>query len=260
MGQLQGKVCIVTGAARGIGAAVAESFLREGGRVLMTDIDPAALDAAATRIRSQPASGAGALVTAVQEVADEACWQDIVSQAVREWGRLDVLVNNAGYGMLKPVTEITLDEWRRMMAVNCESVFLGIKHAAAAMKAAGGGSIINVSSILGIAGMAGTTAYSATKGAVRLLSKAAAVEFGESGSGIRVNSIHPGFTDTPAIDNSLRAREDGEAIVEAVARLHPLGRLARAEEIAAAVLFLASDASSFMTGAELVVDGGYTAR
>ncbi|BAL24609.1 SDR family NAD(P)-dependent oxidoreductase [Azoarcus sp. KH32C] len=259
MGQLQGKVCIVTGAARGIGAAVAESFLREGGRVLMTDIDTAALDAAATRIRSQPGSG-GALVTAVQDVADEACWQDIVSQAVREWGRVDVLVNNAGYGMLKPVTEITLDEWRRMMAVNCESVFLGIKHAAAAMKAAGGGSIINVSSILGIAGMAGTTAYSATKGAVRLLSKAAAVEFGESASGIRVNSIHPGFTDTPAIDNSLRAREDGEAMVEAVARLHPIGRLARAEEIAAAVLFLASNASSFMTGAELVVDGGYTAR
>ena len=260
MGQLQGKACIVTGAARGIGAAVAESFFRESGRVLMTDIDPAALDAAAARIRNQLGSGSGALVTAIQDVADEARWQDIVSQAVREWGRLDVLVNNAGYGMLKPVTEITLDEWRRMMAVNCESVFLGIKHAAPAMIAVGGGSIINVSSILGIAGMAGTTAYSATKGAVRLLSKAAAVEFGESGAGIRVNSIHPGFTDTPAIDNSLRAREDGEALVEAVARLHPLGRLARAEEIAAAVLFLASDASSFMTGAELVVDGGYTAR
>jgi NAD(P)-dependent dehydrogenase (short-subunit alcohol dehydrogenase family) len=128
------------------------------------------------------------------------------------------------------------------------------------MMAAGGGSIINVSSVLGITGMAGTAAYAATKGAIRLLSKAAAVEFGENGSGIRVNSVHPGFTDTPAIDNSLRSLPDGEAMVDSVAKLHPLVRLARAGEIAAAVLFLASDASSFVTGSELVVDGGYTAR
>lgn len=256
MGQLQGKVCIVTGAARGIGAAIADAFVREGGRVLMTDIDAATLDATAARIRTSKA----ALLAVTHDVADEPRWRAVVELAVREFGRLDVLVNNAGYGMLKPVTEITLDEWRRMMAVNCDGAFLGIKHAVPAMVAAGGGSIINVSSILGIAGMANTAAYAATKGAIRLLSKAVAVEFGEAGLNIRVNSVHPGFTDTPAIDSSLRNRPDGGAAVEAVARLHPLGRLARAEEIAAAVLFLASDVSSFMTGAELVVDGGYTAR
>jgi len=256
VGVLQGKVCIVTGAARGIGAAVAEAFVREGGCVLMTDIDAAALDAAAAEIGTSQA----ALHAATQDVADESRWPAVVELAAAEFGRLDVLVNNAGYGMLKPVTEITLDEWRRMMAVNCDGAFLGIKHAVPAMTAAGGGSIINVSSILGIAGMANTAAYAATKGAIRLLSKAAAVEFGEAGLNIRVNSVHPGFTDTPAIDNSLRNRSDGDAMVDAVARLHPLGRLARAEEIAAAVTFLASDASSFMTGAELVVDGGYTAR
>jgi NAD(P)-dependent dehydrogenase (short-subunit alcohol dehydrogenase family) len=142
MAQLQGKACIVTGAARGIGAAVVEMFLREGGSVLMTDVDGGALDAAATRLGTH----SGRLIAAVQDVADEPRWQEVTALALSRFGRLDVLVNNAGYGMLKPVTEIRLDEWRRMMAVNCDGAFLGIKHAAPAMMAAGGGSVINVSS------------------------------------------------------------------------------------------------------------------
>jgi NAD(P)-dependent dehydrogenase (short-subunit alcohol dehydrogenase family) len=254
--ELEGRVCIVTGAGSGIGAACAERLARAGASVLVTDIAAGPLADIASGIR---ASG-GTVAEAVQDVASETRWSEIVTLALERFGRLDVLVNNAGYGRFTDIADTSLADWHAMMSVNCDGVFLGIKAAMPAMRRSGGGSIVNISSVLGLVGTAGTSCYSAGKGAIRLLSKTAAVEFAQRGYNIRVNSVHPGYVETPAVAAALDRSGDGAAMLSALVALHPLGRLAQASEIADAVLFLASDASSFVTGSELVVDGGYTAQ
>lgn len=251
MARIGGKVCIVTGAGRGIGAAIAVTLAREGGLVLLTDLDAKTVSDTAAGI----IAAGGTALAAAQDVADEKRWAEIVALAVERFGRVDVLVNNAGWVMQAALVDTTLDAWRRQMAVNCDGVFLGMKHAIPAMAKGGGGSIINISSILGKVGATNVSAYCASKGAVTLMTKAAAIECAPVG--VRVNSLHPGFIRTPAFAEGLG--QEGQAAIDAVTALHPIGRLGDADEVADAALFLASNDSRFMTGSELIVDGGYTA-
>jgi NAD(P)-dependent dehydrogenase (short-subunit alcohol dehydrogenase family) len=246
MGQLDGRVCLVTGAGRGIGAAIATAFAQAGAEIVLTDIHKESVEAHAAAL-GQSAH--------VHDVADEAAWIQIVGAVTTRFNRLDVLVNNAGYGWLKPVVDIPLDEWRRLMAVNVDGTFLGMKHAIPLMEKTGGGAIVNMSSMYGKVGNAGTAAYCASKGAVTLMTKAVALECAERRNGIRVNSIHPGYVQTPSVAEAL-----SPAQIEQLRKLHPIGRIADPPEIARAVVFLASEDASFMTGAELVVDGGFTAQ
>lgn len=254
MARVAGKVALVTGAASGLGAATARVLAREGAAVLLTDRDPAgeavALDIAAT---------GGRAAFLAHDVTDPVQWQAAVDLAVERFGALRVLVNNAGIGSSSfDLMTGSLEDWRQMLAVNLDGVFLGMRHAGPAIAAAGGGSVINLSSILGKVGLAGASHYCASKGGVLMLTKAAALEWAPLG--IRVNSVHPGFIDTPMVSNALHAAENGNEMRELLISAHALARFGVPREIADAVLFLASDESSFMTGAELVVDGGYTAR
>lgn len=246
MGQLDGRVCLVTGAGRGIGAAIATAFVQAGAAVVLTDIHKESLEAHAAAL-GQTAE--------VHDVADEGAWIRIISVVLNRFNRLDVLVNNAGYGWLKPVVDTPLEEWRRLMSVNVDGVFLGMKHTIPVMERTGGGAIVNMSSMYGKVGNAGTAAYCASKGAVTLLTKAVALECAERRNGIRVNSIHPGYVQTPAVREALTEEQ-----LEQLRQLHPIGRIADPSEIARAVVFLASNDASFMTGSELVVDGGFTAQ
>ncbi|MCG8548340.1 MAG: glucose 1-dehydrogenase [Alphaproteobacteria bacterium] len=255
MARVQGKVAIVTGAASGIGRAAAELLAREGASVLLTDRNETDGRAAADAINT--AGGEAAFVR--HDVTDEADWASVVDGLMNRTGRLDVLVNNAGVsGGLHTIDETTLDDWRACLSVNLDGVFLGVKHGARAMRRSGGGSIINISSVLGMIGMPRAAAYVASKGGVRLLTKAAALEFATSGDDIRVNSVHPGFIRTPMTKAPDPGREaEWEAFMRA---MQPTGEIGDPTDIAEGILHLASDASRFMTGSELVIDGGITAR
>lgn len=239
--RLAGKTALITGAAGGIGRAAAELFAEEGATVYAADItDIAPFDT-------------DTVIPVRLDVTDAAGWQELVDRIMSEQGRLDVLFNNAGLvGSYDPIDTIPLDAWRHVLDVNLNGVFYGARTVIPAMKAGGGGSIISTSSIWGIAGAAGVAAYTASKGAVRLLSKNLALSY--VGDGIRANSIHPGIIDTPLI-----AAQDGDITAGIVAQT-PMARLGTAREIAYGALFLASDESSYMTGAELVIDGGYTTQ
>jgi NAD(P)-dependent dehydrogenase (short-subunit alcohol dehydrogenase family) len=238
--RLNGKIAIVTGSARGIGRATAELFASEGAAVVVGDIDVSAPFADA-RISTEPL-----------DVTDEHSWQRLVGGVVERHGRIDVLMNNAGgVGSYEPIDTIALDDWKRIIELNQTGTFLGIRAVVPHMRRAGRGSIINVSSIWGLAGAIGVAAYTASKGAVTQMSKNAALSY--VADGIRVNSLHPGIIETPMI-----AAQDAD-ITAAVVAATPMKRLGRAIEIAYGALFLASDESSFMTGAQLVIDGGYTA-
>ena len=253
--RLVGKVALVTGAASGLGAETARRLAREGAAVMLSDLSIAAGEAVAAEII---ASGGRAGFIA-HDVTSEDDWAAAVGATTAAFGRLDILVNNAGIvgNQLELMTH-TLADWRRILAVNLDGVFLGMRAVGPVLAAQGGGSVINLSSILGKVGMANTAAYSASKGGVLMLTKAAAIEWAPLG--IRVNSVHPGFIDTPMVANALHASENGNEMRSAIIAAHPLGRLGVPREIADAVVFLASDEASFMTGAELVVDGGYTAQ
>lgn len=255
MERLTGKVALVTGAGSGIGAAAARRLAQDGAAVLLTDIDAAAGDETAQSV----AAGGGRVAFCAHDVTDSAAWVAAVARAVAEFGRLNILVNNAGIsGGRHELLDHSLEAWRQILAVNLDGVFLGLRHAGPQIAAAGGGSVINISSILGKVGLGGAAAYCASKGAVTLLSKAAALEWAPLN--IWVNSVHPGFIDTPLVSNALATREDGNEMRVALMAAHPLGRFGLPREIGDAIAFLASDESSFMTGAELVVDGGYTAQ
>ena len=250
-GRVDNKIAVVTGAASGLGAETARRLAAEGAFVMLTDRDQSGADVAA-------AIGERADFV-LHDVTDEAEWAAVVSKTLERFGRPSILVNNAGIasGGLELLTH-SFDDWRRILSVNLDGVFLGLRHFGPVMAAKGGGSVINLSSILGKVGLPGAAAYCASKGGVIMLTKAAALEWAPLG--IRVNSVHPGFIDTPMVAGALHAAENGTEMRDRLIAAHPMARFGIPREIADAVVFLASDESSFMTGAELVIDGGYTAQ
>ena len=244
-GRLDGKVALISGAARGQGEAEARMFVNEGAKVVLGDI--------LLEDQQKVVDSLGGQATGVKlDVTQEADWQNAVDTALNTYGKLDILVNNAGIFPTERLEETDLELWNRVIAINQTGVFLGMKYAVPAMRRSGGGSIVNISSIAGLIGAGMATAYHGTKGAVRLLTKTTAIECAKDN--IRVNSVHPGGVDTVMLD--VLNPEGRQAAMQA----HPLGRLATVQDIAYGVLYLASDESSFVTGSELVIDGGYTAQ
>jgi NAD(P)-dependent dehydrogenase (short-subunit alcohol dehydrogenase family) len=255
MGQVDGKVAIVTGGASGIGAACATTLAREGAKVVVTDLD----DAGGRRVVEQIGSAGGEAVFLHQDVSLEETWPAIIDATLRRFGHLNVMVANAGIAILCPAIEMSLDDWRRQTAVNLDGVFLSVKYAVPAMRRGGGGSIVITSSVAGLRGSAGLAGYCATKGGVRLFAKAVAMECAAAGDGIRINTVHPGIIDTPILAKTTDSAGNLSIDFHEAARSGvPLGRIGQAADIANGVLFLASDASSYMTAAELVIDGGMT--
>lgn len=246
--RLKDKVAIVTGAAHGMGEAEARLFAREGAWVVVADVLRDQAESVAADIRAE----GGDAIAATIDVTSETEWMALIAQTVAKHGRLDILVNNAGISGSSVGDPDALEGWQRVIAVNQTSVFLGTKLAAEQMAKTGGGSIVNISSIMGfVGGASGHPAYSASKGAVRIYTKSAAVRYGPLG--IRVNSVHPGYM--PPMLHATNANERADKIA-----LTPLGRLGKPIEVAYGVLFLASDEASFVTGTELVIDGGYIAQ
>ena len=251
--RLQDKVAIISGGAHGMGAVEARLFAREGAKVVIADIR----DDDGQRLAAEINDAGGESLFVPTDVTSEAAWAALVASAVARFGRLDILVNNAGISSRAVPDEDSLEAWTRIMDINSTGVFLGTKHAVAQMRQNGGGAIVNISSIAGLVGMlSGHPAYNASKGAVRLFTKAMAVRCGVDN--IRVNSVHPGYM--PPMMSRIPDAEVRAGRSAMVAEQVPLGREGRQEEVANAVLFLASDDASYITGAELVVDGGFTAR
>jgi 3(or 17)beta-hydroxysteroid dehydrogenase len=251
-GRLAGKTAFITGAASGLGHAIARLFVGEGARVALADIDARGGEAIAAEI------GEAALFIA-HDVTSEASWLSSLAKAAESLGRLDIIVNNAGIGTWGTIEKTTLEEWRRVHAVNLDGVFLGCKHAIPHLRAAGGGSIINLSSVAGIIGTPTLSAYGSSKGAVRQLTKSVALYCASRKDGIRCNSIHPTFIATPMLESMIAESRSPERTRAALATQIPLGRVGEAEEVAGLALYLASDESRFVTGAEFVIDGGLTA-
>ncbi|MEM9257519.1 MAG: glucose 1-dehydrogenase [Pseudomonadota bacterium] len=254
MKDLSGRVALITGAARGIGRASSNVLAQHGATVVMTDVLGEEGAAAAEAICKVGGDAHFLLL----DVTSENAWHDTLDAASGRCGPISILINNAGIGEIGTIEDTSFEQWKRVMAVNSDAVFLGTRAAVRHMKDHGGGSIINVSSIEGIVGNAVLTAYNASKGAVRLLTKSAALHCAQQGYGIRVNSIHPGFAETSLVADALPLAPEGFA--EATLADIPMSRFANPEEIAKAIVFLASDESSYMTGSELVVDGGLTAH
>ncbi|HJS20704.1 MAG TPA: glucose 1-dehydrogenase [Anaerolineales bacterium] len=245
-----GKVAIVTGAASGIGEAVAQAIAARGGQVVVADINQDAAERAATAIGET----GGSAQAIAGDVADPAAMEAMVQFAVETYGGLDVAVNNAGIGgPLSPTGEYPVDGWRRVIDINLSGVFYCMRYQIPAMLARGGGAIINVASILGAVGTANSPAYVAAKHGVLGLTKAAAIEYATRN--IRINSVGPGYIATPLLTSTL-----DEAALQAIADLHPVKRLGASEEVAALIVFLASDEAAFITGSYHLVDGGYTAQ
>lgn len=254
MARLKDKVAVVTGGALGIGAAICRRMVEEGAAVAILDVMDEAGAALAENLRS-----AGPVEYWRCDVSVEAEVEAALAKAAARFGRIDILVSNAGVaGANKPTHEISEAEWDWVQAVNVKGVFFGVKHAIPHLRRAGGGSIINLSSIYGLVGAPDVPPYHASKGAVRLMTKTDALLYAPDG--IRVNSIHPGFIWTPMVERHLSAQGDLAAAKVATAALHPLGRIGEPDDIAWGAVYLASDESKFVTGAELVIDGGYTAR
>ena len=248
--ELYGKVAIVTGGARGIGSATAEALAAAGARVVVTDV----LDEEGERVAAHLRDVGCRAQYEHLDVSDEANWEHVVEKTVAELGGLHILVNNAGIGTMPDVETETREGWDRLIAINQTGVWLGMKAVIPSMRAVGGGSIVNLSSIFGaVGGFGGSIAYHASKGAVRLMTKDAAIRYAKEG--IRVNSVHPSFIDTPMIE-----QVKGTDVEKTILASTPMGRLGRPEEIGAVIAFLASDAASYMTGSEVYVDGGWTAQ
>ena len=251
MGRMDGKVALISGGARGQGAAEARLFAREGAKVVIGDL----LDVEGMRVAAEIAEMGGDAMYVHLDVTSEDDWRSAVAAAVSSYGKLDVLVNNAGIWRRGRVEDTTVEDWDAIQNVNSKGVFLGTKAAIPEMRQAGGGSIINISSTAGLVGGPRSTAYTASKGAVRLFTKATAIQY--AGENIRANSIHPGPIDTEMIHQVWQGEDNSRE--ESIART-PLGRVGTVNDIAYGALFLASDESSFMTGSELVIDGGSTAQ
>jgi NAD(P)-dependent dehydrogenase (short-subunit alcohol dehydrogenase family) len=256
MGRVQGKVALVTGGASGIGQGSALLLGKEGAIVVVTDIqDDAGKDTAAAIKRA----GSDAIYLR-HDVTSEDAWITVMGEIKQRFGRLDILVNNAGIAITGPIVDMTLENWRRQQAINLDGVFLGVKHAIPLMTASGGGSIVNISSVAGLKGSANLAGYCATKGGVRLFTKAAAMECANADNNIRVNSIHPGLIETPIWNSIITPGGPPGAnapnLDEISKNAVPIKVKGVPHDIAEGVLFLASDASRYMTGAELVIDGG----
>ena len=249
--RLEGKVAFISGGAGGIGRATAERFSAEGAVIVIADIDEVA---GARACATNPNLSFEPL-----DVTSDASWTAAVDRTLSRHGRLDVLVNGAGVVVVKSIEDITESEWRRVQAVNVDGVFLGCRHAIRAMKETGG-SIINLSSVSGLVGGHNLVAYNASKGAVRLLTKSVALHCARKGYGIRCNSVHPAFVETPMLDDVVAHSRDPAAARGRLGEAIPLGRTGTPDEIAALLVYLASDESAFVTGAELVIDGGLTAQ
>jgi len=249
--RLAGKCCFITGAASGLGKAMALAFAAEGAQIAVADRDVEAGRAVAATI------GNGFFVTL--DVTDETQWTVALGATMRAMGRLDVLVNNAGVVASAAIEETTLEQWRFVNSVNVEGTFLGCKHAIPHLRASGGGSIINLSSVAGITAAPMMAAYSASKGAVRALTKSVAIELARKGDQIRCNSIHPVFFQTPMLDNIVATTRNPDRFRAGLQGTVPLGRFGQPEEVAAMALYLASDDAKFVTGAEFCIDGGFTA-
>ncbi|MDP6705846.1 MAG: SDR family oxidoreductase [Alphaproteobacteria bacterium] len=253
MARVAGKVALITGGASGLGEATARLLAAEGAAVVLTDIQDEKGEAVAAEIR---AAGAGARYRH-QDVTDESLWQEVVDEIVAREGGLDILVNAAGVSSAGlALSETSLEDWRRITAINLDGTFLGVKHGVRAM-AERGGSIVNISSILGLIGLPKASAYAASKGGVRLLTKAAAIECKGFGYKVRVNSVHPGFIDTPMVQSRLQS-PDGGRVAKLIEQVQ--GPLGEARDIAQGILYLASDDAKFVTGTELVIDFGMTAQ
>ena len=253
MGRVAGKVAIVTGGASGLGEATCRLLAREGASVIIADIDDSGGRAIVEELKAQGDEAAFVQL----DVTDEAGWDTAIQAVLDRYGRLDILVNNAGIAPVGDM-DMSFELWRKVMAINLDGVFLGTRAAIRAMHAGGhAGSIINLSSTMGYVAEPTTAAYSASKGGVRLLTKAAAMHCGAKGLPIRVNSVHPGMCVTPLVRSYLDTHPGAE---EAQIANHPIGHLGDAEDVAYGVLYLASDESKFSTGTELVIDGGYLAR
>lgn len=253
----QDKVALVTGAGVGIGEATCKALAAAGATVVVSDIDEAAGQRVAGEINS---AGYQATFIAL-DVCNEDQWRTVINEVVERFGRLQILINNAGIANICGIEEETLEGWRKTNTINNDAVFLGTREAIRVMKNSGG-SIVNISSIEGIVGDPMLPAYNASKGAVRAFTKSIALYCADRGYGIRVNSMHPGYVATPLVSGALArlSANDAEAFAQRVVASIPMGRMAEADEIAKGVVFLASDDASYMTGSELIMDGGYTAR
>ncbi len=254
MDRVKDKVAIITGAAGGLGSAQALLLAKEGAKVVVTDID----EAQGNKVAKEIGEEGGKAIFLKHDVSSEQDWIAVIEKTLSEFSKLDVLVNNAGVILFKNIADTSLDEWRWVIRINLDGVFLGTKYAMEAMKKSGGGSIINLSSTAGIVGTLDTSSYHASKGGVRIFTKAAALECSKAGYdyNIRVNSVHPGVIKT-AMTKDLLEDEDSR---REVTDWHPIGHVGDPEDIAYGVLYLASDESKFVTGSELVIDGGWTAR
>jgi NAD(P)-dependent dehydrogenase (short-subunit alcohol dehydrogenase family) len=257
--RVEGKVALVTGAANGIGRSAALVLAREGAKIIATDLQD---EKGGGLLRELRAAGCECEYYH-HDVAREEDWQSVVAQTRARYGRLDVLVNNAGIGLSAPVVDMSFADWRRQVAVNLDGVFLGVKHSLPLMRHGGGGSIINVSSIAGIKASPNLAGYCATKGGVRLFTKSVALECAAAKDGVRVNSLHPGITETAiwdtligTVEDGSGGRERGPTLDKLTERAVPLGYKAAPEDIANGILWLASDESRYVTGTELVIDGG----
>ena len=253
MGRVQDKVAIVTGAASGLGRGCAQRLAAEGARVVLADRDVALGEAAAAEL------GAPHVFRAL-DVVDEAAWIALVDETVARFGKVDILVNAAGIAVWGDIETVTLKQWRLQHAVNADGTFLGCQNAVRVMKASGGGSIINLSSVAGLVADPNTPAYCSSKGAVRLLTKSVALHAARRGYNIRCNSVHPSFIDTPMVQALITRSEDPAKMKQLLDHAAPLRRMGEVDDVAYLVLYLASDESKFVTGAEMVVDGGLTAR
>lgn len=257
MARVAGKIALVTGGGSGLGAATASLLAREGAAVAVGDIELARAQKTVQQINGQ----GGKAIALHHDVTSEDSWNQAVATTKAAFGGWNVLVNNAGTGAGRLILNTTLADWRHIMAINLDGVFLGVRAAIEAMRHSGGGSIVNISSVAGLVGIdLGGTAYCASKGGVTLLTKSAALECARLKYGVRVNSVHPGYMDTPMLRDVANRRGNAAEAVSQIEAECPMGKLGEPEDIAQAVLYLASDESKFVTGSQMVVDGGIVAR
>ena len=253
MGRLEGKTALVTGAASGIGLQTSIRLAEEGARVMMTDIN--------LEEGLQQAEKLGTNATFLKlDITEEEEWISVLDETVKRFDRLDILVNSAGMVLIADVEQITLEDWRKVHAVNLDGTFLGCKHGVRVMKEFGAGSIINLSSVSGMIGGFNLAAYNSSKGAVRMLTKSVALHCARAGYGIRCNSIHPTFIETPMLESMIRDSPDPEKARQTLVRQVPLRRIGKPDDVANMIVYLASDESTFVTGTEMVIDGGVIAQ